>query len=76
MARTSVAKNSGGTTIVSLKVMLRDTKPPIWRRLLMPDTMTLADLHQAIQAAMGWEDSHLYAFDIAGRAVWRPTNRR
>ena len=67
MARTSVAKNSGGTTLVSLKVTLRGTKPPIWRRLLMPDTMTLADLHQAIQAAMGWEDSHLHAFDIAGR---------
>lgn len=67
MARTSVAKNSAGTTIVSLKVMLRDTKPPIWRRLLMPDTMTLAGLHQAIQAAMGWDDDHLHAFDIAGQ---------
>src|SRR5512144_190528 len=67
MARTSVAKNTAGTTIVSLKVMLRDTKPPIWRRLLMPDTMTLADLHQAIQAAMSWDDGHLHAFDIAGR---------
>jgi Plasmid pRiA4b ORF-3-like protein len=29
--------------------------------------MTLAELHQAIQAAMGWEDCHLHAFDIAGR---------
>ena len=67
MARTSVAKNSAGMTIVSLKVMLRDTKPPIWRRLLMPDTMTLADLHKAIQAAMGWDDDHLHAFDIAGQ---------
>lgn len=33
----------------------------------MPGTMTLADLHQAIQAAMGWEDCHLHVFDIAGR---------
>lgn len=67
MARTSVPKNSAGTTIVSLKVTLRGTKPPIWRRLLMPDTMTLDDLHQAIQAAMGWDDCHLHAFDIDGR---------
>jgi hypothetical protein len=27
----------------------------------------LGDLHQAIQAAMGWHDGHLHAFDIAGR---------
>ena len=67
MARTNVPKNSAGTTIVSLKVTLRGTKPPIWRRLLMPDTMTLDDLHQAIQAAMGWDDCHLHAFDIDGR---------
>ena len=60
-------KNSAGTTIVSLKVTLRGTKPPIWRRLLMPDTMTLDDLHQAIQAALGWDDCHLHAFDIDGR---------
>ena len=60
-------KKSAGTTIVSLKVTLRGTKPPIWRRLLMPDTMTLDDLHQAIQAAMGWGDCHLHAFDIDGR---------
>ena len=67
MARTSVPKSGAGTTIVSLKVTLRGTKPPIWRRLLMPDTMTLDDLHQAIQAAMGWDDCHLHAFDIDGR---------
>jgi hypothetical protein len=43
------------------------TRPPVWRRLLLPGEMTLGDLHQAIQAAMGWHDGHLHAFDIAGR---------
>jgi hypothetical protein len=42
-------------------------EPPIWRRLLVPSAMTLGDLHQAIQAAMGWHDGHLHAFDIDGR---------
>jgi len=60
-------KSSAGPTIISLKVTLRGLKPPIWRRLLVPGTMTLGDLHQAIQAAMGWEDCHLHAFDIGGR---------
>ncbi|MGQ0662336.1 MAG: plasmid pRiA4b ORF-3 family protein [Pseudomonadota bacterium] len=75
MAKTTNPKSlprtrSGGgvsTTIVGLKVTLRGTKPPVWRRLLMPGGMTLGDLHQAIQASMGWEDCHLHAFDIDGR---------
>ena len=67
MPKTVEPKRSDDKSIVSLKVALRGTRPPVWRRLLMPGTMTLADLHQAIQAAMGWEDCHLHAFDIAGR---------
>jgi hypothetical protein len=67
VARNALAKNSTGSTVISLKVTLRGAKPLIWRRLLMPGTMTLGDVHQAIQAAMGWEDSHLHAFDIDGR---------
>jgi hypothetical protein len=67
MPKTVEPKRSAGNSIVSLKVTLRGIKPPIWRRLLVPGTMTLADLHQAIQAAMGWEDCHLHVFDIAGR---------
>jgi hypothetical protein len=63
-SKSSTLKTSAGTTIVSLKVTLRGAKPPIWRRLLVPSTMTLGDLHLAIQAAMGWGDCHLHAFDI------------
>jgi hypothetical protein len=33
----------------------------------MPGSATLADLHHAIQAAMGWYNSHLHQFDIAGQ---------
>ena len=32
----------------------------------MPGTMTLADLHDAIQRAMGWHDRHLHVFEIGG----------
>lgn len=56
MAKAALPKTS---TVVSLKVTLRDTKPPIWRRLLTADTMTLADLHKAIQGAMGWHETHI-----------------
>jgi hypothetical protein len=67
MAKTTLPKKSASQTVISLKVTLRGTKPPIWRRILVPGAMTLADLHQAIQAAMGWHDGHLHAFDIEGR---------
>jgi hypothetical protein len=52
MAKTVEPRRSAGKSIVSLKVTLRGTRPPVWRRLLMPDEMTLGDLHQAIQATM------------------------
>jgi hypothetical protein len=66
VARTSAPKTNVSMNIITLKVTLRGTKPPVWRRLVMLGTMTLGDLHRAIQAAMGWHDSHLHAFDIGG----------
>ena len=66
MAKTNAPKTSTSMNIITLKVTLRGTKPPVWRRLVMPGTTTLGDLHRAIQAAMGWHDGHLHAFDIGG----------
>lgn len=66
MARTPTPKTSASKNILSLKVTLRGLKPPVWRRPLVPGTMTLGDLHIAIQSAMGWENYHLHAFDIDG----------
>ncbi len=59
-------------TVISLKVTLRDSKPPIWRRLLMPGEMTLQDLHEAIQATMGWYGGHLHAFSLGGTEYGDP----
>ncbi len=51
--------------IYQLKITLRDSKPPIWRRVQVKDC-TLAELHEIIQVAMGWEFSHLYSFEVDG----------
>jgi hypothetical protein len=72
MARTSAPKTRAYTNVIRLKVTLRGVKPAVWRRLLMPGTMTLGQLHTAIQAAMGWHDSHLHVFDIGGEAFGDP----
>jgi hypothetical protein len=68
----SAPRPSTDKTVAVLKVTLRDIKPPVWRRLVVPATMTLADLHGAIQAAMGWAGGHLHVFDIAERRYGDP----
>ena len=51
---------------IQLHVALADIEPPIWRRLVVPLTTTLAQLHHILQAAMGWTRSHLHRFEIGG----------
>ena len=50
--------------IYQIKVTLRGTKPPIWRRLLVPADMTLEQLHRVLQSAREGEDCHLHEFEI------------
>jgi integrase/recombinase XerD len=52
--------------IVRLTIMLEDIEPPIWRRVDVSSATTLSDLHDVIQAVMGWENAHLYQFEIGG----------
>ncbi len=45
------------------KVKLRGaTKPPVWRRVLVPADFTFSGLHAVIQEAFGWWNEHLYCF--------------
>jgi Plasmid pRiA4b ORF-3-like protein len=73
LAKTTTPRRPSGVTVLSLKVTLKNTKPPIWRRILMPDSMSLADLHRAIQTTIGWEDCHLHDFDIGGERYGNPS---
>jgi hypothetical protein len=50
--------------VYQLKITLKDSKPPIWRRVEVADDITLARLHRIIQVAMGWTDSHLHMFSV------------
>ncbi len=45
-----------------LKITLEGAKPPIWRRILVPSNISLGELHQIVQASMGWFDCHLHQF--------------
>ncbi len=48
--------------IFQIKISLIGAKPPIWRRLLVTSSTDLSKLHDIIQIAMGWTDTHLHQF--------------
>lgn len=59
-----------------IKVTLVDSAPEVWRRVVIPAKVTLADLHRVMQLAMGWENLHDYSFQVglgADRAMCEPT---
>jgi len=45
---------------------LAGSKPAIWRRFVVPGSITLGRLHEVVQVVMGWTDSHLHSFVADG----------
>ncbi|WP_130178730.1 plasmid pRiA4b ORF-3 family protein [Cryobacterium sp. SO1] len=56
-----------------LRVALAGSHPPIWRRLTMPSHLTLDVLHDVLQTAFGWTDSHLHRFSLSADPFARAT---
>ena len=50
--------------VYQFKITLGGSKPPIWRRIQVPETYTFWDIHVAIQDAMGWLGYHLHEFEV------------
>lgn len=63
---------SAARPVARLKVTLGDVEPPVMRRLDVPLKIRLDRLHQTLQAAMGWTDSHLHLFTAAGVSWGEP----
>ncbi|MDQ6738955.1 MAG: plasmid pRiA4b ORF-3 family protein [Actinomycetota bacterium] len=59
-------KLSAASPVLQLKIQLKNAKPPIWRRVLVPADMPLDQLHGVIQAVFGWLDYHLHNFQTGG----------
>jgi hypothetical protein len=55
-----------------IKVTLKGSKPPIWRRLLVPSSITLSKFHHVLQIAMGWTNSHMHQFVAGDRFYGEP----
>ncbi len=53
------------STTLQLRIELRQVKPKVWRRVLVPASITLRKLHVIIQTLMDWNGGHLHEFVIA-----------
>lgn len=62
---------AGDRKIYRLKVTLRSSKPPIWRRIKVYEDISLQELHTVLQVAMGWMNCHLHQF-IRGNVFYGP----
>ena len=65
-----LAKQPGAT--LQLHIELRGTKPKVWRRVLVPETITLVKLHAVIQAVFGWSGGHLHEFNVGDERFGTP----
>jgi hypothetical protein len=66
-----LAAAADAATILQVKFWLTGISPMVWRRVLVPSSFTLRELHGVIQVATGWEGIHLYEFELrAAHCVW------
>ena len=62
----STPAGSASLSLYQLRVVLDGISPLIWRRLLVPATATIAELHSVLQTVFGWGGEHLHRFVIHG----------
>ena len=55
-----------------IKVTIKNTHPPVWRRLQIPAGITFHELNAIIQLAFNWSGYHLYSFEIGNLLIEIP----
>jgi hypothetical protein len=66
------ARVTAKTKIFELDVVLEEVQPLVRRRVQVPGEVSLAMLHEVVQSVVGWTNSHLHEFEIAGRRYGMP----
>jgi hypothetical protein len=61
------AKTKTDAWVYELRISLQEILPPIWRLIQVPSALRLCCLHDALQAVIGWTDSHLHRFEKDGK---------
>lgn len=57
---------------LQFKVWLWGIEPQIWRRFVFSPDISFAELHEVMQGAFGWKDTHMHQFTVGGFVVGAP----
>ena len=52
-----------------LKIMIKNSKPPIWRRVIVPAGITFSQLSIILNKVMGWCGYHMFEFEFYHREL-------
>ncbi len=55
--------------MLQLRITLLNVTPPVWRCVAVSANLTFLQLHNVIQAAMGWEDCHMHEFEVGRQRI-------
>ena len=69
---TASSTPDSSTEIATLRIELEYSDPLIWRAIEIPTSITLDAVHDIVQAAMGWQDSHLWEFVVDRQSYGPP----
>ncbi|MBB4200243.1 hypothetical protein CCR94_02440 [Rhodoblastus sphagnicola] len=58
--------------VIAADVHILEVEPRVSRALELPVDLNFAQLHEVLQAAFGWTDSHLHEFNVGGLIVGAP----
>ena len=64
-----ITKRSTVKEVYQFKIALQGISPSVWRRIQVSGDYTFDELHNDIQLAMGWTNSHLHEFQIGSTRI-------
>ncbi len=58
-----------GTKAFQLKIVIKNSKPPIWRRVIVPAGITFSQLSMILNKVMGWWGYHMFEFEFYHKEI-------
>lgn len=52
------------------KIVIENTHPPVWRRVIVPERITFEELHEIIQTLFSWGNEHHHEFEVPGDRIY------